>query len=172
MRAEKVQLLNADGGLLGGRTELRGEHIGVGWVENGGFNVLPKNRLRVVHQVGIERVVVGDENGERVLAASSGSADALGKGCAGAGPAGHDDRVQPGNVDTQLQRGGAGQAQQLAVAEPAFEFAALFGGVSWPVRGDTVGEAGLNFVEVALGLLREDLHATTGARKDQRAGAR
>ena len=60
----------------------------------------------------------------------------------------------------------------FAVAEFAFKFAALFGGVPGPVRGDTVGEAGLNFVEVALGLLREDLHAATGARKDQRAGAR
>ena len=125
-----------------------------------------------MHQVGIERVVVGDENGERVLAASSGSADALGKGCAGAGPARHEYGVQAGDVDAQLQCGGAGQAQQLAVAEPAFEFAALFGGVSCPVRGDAVGEAGLNLVEVALGLLREDLHAAARARKDERAGAR
>ena len=115
----------------------------------------------MVHQVGVERVVVGDEHGERVLATASSSADALGKGCAGTRPTGHDDRVQPGDVDAQLQCGGAGQAQQLAVAESAFELAALLGGVPGPVRGDAVGQAGLDLIEVALGLLREDFYAAT-----------
>ena len=171
MRAEKVQLLNADGSLLGGRAELRGEYIRVGWVENGGFDVLPKNRLRVMHQVGIERVVVGDEHGERILATAPGPADALGKGRAGARPTGHDNRIQPGDVNAQLQRGGAGQAQQLAVAEPAFELAAFFGGVSGPVCSDAVSETGLNLVEVALGLLREDFYAAARTGKNQGAGS-
>ena len=112
-----------------------------------------------MHQVGIERVVVGDEHGERVLTASTRPAHALHEGGAGTRPARNEYGVQPGDVDAQFQRGGARQAEQFAVAEFAFEFAALFGGVPGAVCGDAVGEARLHLVEVALGLLREDFYA-------------
>ena len=113
--------------LRGGRTAAVRAHTGSSGRKRWLRTSCPKIALRVMHQVGIERVVVGDEHGERILATAPGPADALGKGRTGARPTGHDDRIQPGDVNAQLQRGGAGQAQQLAVAEPAFELAALFG---------------------------------------------
>ena len=124
-----------------------------------------------MHQVGVERVVVGNEHGERVLTASTCAAHALHEGGAGTRPARHDDRVQSGDVDAQFQGGGARQAEQFAVAEFAFEFAAFFGGVPGAVCGDAVGEARLHLVEVALGLLREDFYAAARTGENQRAGA-
>ena len=153
MRPEEGQLFGADGCFLRGGAQLRGEHVRVRRIENGCLNLLPENCLRVVHQVGVERVVVGNEHGERVLTASTRAAHALHEGGAGARPARHEYSVQSGDVNAQLQCGGAGQAEQFAVAEFAFEFAALFGGVSGAVCSDAVGEARLHLVEVALGLL-------------------
>ena len=124
-----------------------------------------------MHQVGVERVVVGNEHGERVLTASTRAAHALHEGGTGTRPTRHEYGVQPGDVDAQFQCGGARQAEQFAVAEFAFEFAALFGGVPGAVCGDAVGEALLHLVEVALGLLREDFYAAARTGENQGAGA-
>ena len=102
MRPEQAQLFGADGCLLRGGAQLRGEYVRVRRVEYGRLNLPPENRLRVVHQVGVERVVVGDEYSERILTASARAAHALHEGGAGTRPARHDDRVQSGDVDAQF----------------------------------------------------------------------
>ena len=92
---------------------MRREHVGVGRVEDRGLGG-GEDRLGVVHQVGVQRVVGGDEDGESAAAGTSGPARLLPQRDARARPSGDEDRVQPGDVDAQLQGVGSGQGAQPA----------------------------------------------------------
>ena len=48
-----------------GRGEVRGQHVGVVGVHDGGLHRLPEQRVRVVHQIGVEGIVGGHEERER-----------------------------------------------------------------------------------------------------------
>src|SRR6185312_592769 len=48
-----------------GAGQLGAEHVGVGGVEHAALDRRTQQRLRVVHQVGVHRVVAGDEHDER-----------------------------------------------------------------------------------------------------------
>ncbi|GAA3052413.1 hypothetical protein GCM10020000_37400 [Streptomyces olivoverticillatus] len=126
--------------LLGCGAQMGGEDVGVVRVEDGGFHGPLEEGLGVVDQVGVQRVVPGDEDGECAPARTARAASLLPQGGAGAGVAREEDGVEVGDVDAQLQGGGGGQAQQLAGVQGALQGAALFGEVAAAVGGDTGGQ--------------------------------
>ena len=84
---------------------MRGQHVGVGRVEDGGLRS-GEDRVGVVNEVGVQRVVAGDEDGESAGAGPPGAARLLAQAHACARPAGDEDGVQPGHVDAELERVG------------------------------------------------------------------
>ena len=80
----------------------------------------------MVDHVGVQWVIAGDENRGPLLAGAAGPSRLLPQGGQGAGPAGHDDHIEPGYVDAQLQRVRRRDGAQLAVAQGGFQHAALF----------------------------------------------
>ncbi len=90
------------------------EDVGVVGVEDVGLDRLAEQGLGVVDEVGVERVVARDQHAERVAAAASGPAHLLPEGRAGAGEAGEQHGVEPGDVDAELERVGGGQPGEPA----------------------------------------------------------
>ena len=104
---------------------MRRKHIRVRRVEYGSLHALPENRLRMMHQVRIQRIVPGDKHGERIPTPATGTPNPLNKGCAGSGPARHEHRIQPGNIDTQLKAQRYLPAEKFAGAQPMLKLTAL-----------------------------------------------
>ena len=113
-RAEQRQVGLGQRVLLRRRAQVRAEDVGVGRVEDGRLDRPADQRLRVVDEVGVERVVAGDQHAERVLGAPPGPPDLLPQGGPGAGEAGDQHRVEAADVDAELERVGGGQPDQLA----------------------------------------------------------
>ncbi len=119
-RTEQRQVVLGQRQLRGGRAQVRAEDVGVVGVEHVGLDRRPEQRLGVVHQVGVQRVVAGDQHAQRVLAAAPGAADLLPQRRPGAGEAGHQHRVEAGDVDAELEGVGGREPDQLArTAAPA-----------------------------------------------------
>ncbi len=89
----------------------------------------------MLHQVGVERVVPGDEHRGRAPAAAPGPSRLLPQAGPGARPARDQHRVQAGDVDPQLERGGGGQPHQPPVADRGLQVPPVLGQVTGPVRG-------------------------------------
>ena len=75
-QAEQGQVRGPQGRLGGGGAQVGCEHVGVGRVEDRGLGG-GEDRLGVVHQVGVQRVVGGDEDGQAAGAGASGPARLL-----------------------------------------------------------------------------------------------
>ena len=82
------------------------EHVRVAGVEHGRLDRLAEQRLGVVDEVGVQRVVAGDQHRQGALPGPAGPAGLLPQRRPGAGPAGEQHRVQPGDVDAELERVG------------------------------------------------------------------
>ncbi len=113
-----------------------GQDVGVVRVQHGRLDGLPEQRLRVVHQVRVQRVVPGDENGQCALPRTAGASRLLPEGGAGAGIAADDDRVETGDVDAEFQGGGGRQTEQFTGVERPFESPAFLGEVAPAIGGD------------------------------------
>ena len=72
--------------------DVRGQHPRIRWVDDGGLD-LAEDVFRVAHQVRIQRVVRGDENGGARSARATRAPDLLAQGRARARPADRDRRV-------------------------------------------------------------------------------
>lgn len=113
----------------------------------------------MVDEEGVQGVVAGDQDRERAPAGASGAARLLPQGGAGAGVAGDQDGVQPGDVDAEFEGGGGGEAEQLAGVEGAFEGSAFLGEVAAAVGGDPPGQRAVDLGEAFLGDQRDQLGA-------------
>ena len=112
-------------GKFGRRAEqLRAKDVRVRRVDDHALDRLVQQRRRMVHQVGVQRIVAGDHHDQRALPAAARAAGLLPERRDGAGKARQHHRVQARDVDTELQRVGGGQAAQFA-----------FGQALVPVRG-------------------------------------
>ncbi len=84
----------------------------------------------------VELVVAGDEHRRRAAAGASGAAGLLPHRRERAGETVEDHRVEPADVDAELERVRRRDAEQPAAREVAFELAPLLGEVAGAVRGD------------------------------------
>lgn len=125
----------------------------------------------MVHEEGVQRIVPGDQDGQRALSGASGAARLLPQGGAGARIAGDDDRVQTGDVDAQLQGGGGGEAEKLAGVQGALQGSAFLGQIAAPVGGDASREGAVDLGETFLGDDRDQFGAAPGTYESDRADA-
>ena len=171
-RAEEGQVGLGERDLGGGGAQVRAEDVGVGRVEDGGLDRLAEQRLGVGDEVGVERVVAGDQHPERVAGAAAGAADLLPERRAGAGEAGHQHGVEAADVDAELEGVGGREAEQLAGAQLALELAALLGQVAAAVRRDARRQRGVDLAEQRGGGQRDLLGAAPRADEGQRPHVR
>ena len=169
-QAEQGQVRGPQGRLGGGGAQVGCEHVGVGRVEDRGLGD-GEDRLGVVHQVGVQRVVGGDEDGEAAGPGAPGPARLLTQRDARARPAGDEDRVQSGDVDAQLQGVGGGQGPQPARTQVGFQGPALLGQVAAAVGRHRADELGQREPQRVAGPLGHDLRRTTRAHEHQCPGA-
>ena len=169
-QAEQGQVRGPQGSLGGGGAQVGREHVGVGRVEDRGLRG-GEDRLGVVHQVGVQRVVGGDEDGEAAGPGASGPARLLPQRDARARPAGDEDRVQSGDVDAQLQGVGGGQGPQPARTKVGLQGSALLGQVAAAVGRHRADELGQGEPQRVTGPLGHDLRRATRAHEHQRPGA-
>ena len=169
-QAEQGQVRGPQGSLGGGGAQVGREHVGVGRVEDRGLRS-GEDRLGVVHQVGVQRVVGGDEDGQAASPGASGPARLLPQRDARARPAGDEDRVQSGDVDAQLQGVGGGQGPQPARAQVGLQGSALLGQVAAAVGRHRADELGQGEPQRVAGPLGHDLRRAARAHEHQRPGA-
>ncbi len=157
---------------LGGRAaEVRPEDVRVARVQHGRLHRPPEQRLGVVHEVGVQRVVARDQDGERLLPGPAGAPGLLPHRGDGAGPAGEHDGVEAADVQAELEGVGGGDAEQLAALQPLLERAALLRQVARAVGRDPVDELGRRLGQRPAGGQRDRLGAAAGAHEGQRPGA-
>src|SRR5690606_29456402 len=145
------EVVLGEGQFLGGRAQVRGEDVRVVGVEDGGLDGAVEERLRVVDEEGVQRVVAGHQHGERALPGASRAAGLLPQGGAGARVAGDDHGVQAGDVHAEFEGVGGGEAEEFAGVQGAFQGAALFGEVAAPVGGDPRGQGAVDLGEALFG---------------------
>ena len=125
--AEEREVVVGERELGGGGAQVRGEDVRVVRVEDGGLDGPLEDRLGVVDEVRVQRVVPADHDGERALPGASGAAGLLPQRRPGARVAGQQDRVEAGDVHAEFQRGGGGEAEQAAGVQVALQGPALLG---------------------------------------------
>ena len=114
--------------------KLRPENVRVGGVDDHPLDRFVQQRRRMVDQIGVQRIVAGDQHHQRTLAAPARAAGLLPERRDRPGKTGEHHRVQPGDVDAQLQRVGGGQAAQPALGQGTLQRAAVLGEITGPVR--------------------------------------
>ena len=123
--------------------------------------------VRVVDQVLVERVVLGDEDRERVAVPSPGASRLLPHRRAGSRVAGEHRGVERADVDPELQRARRGDREEVAVGELAFDLPPVLGEVACSVALDA--RAGLRLGHVPPGELGEQLGGAPRPREPDRA---
>ena len=93
-------------------------------VEDRRLDAAVEQRLRLAHEVLVERILARDEHCEPVPAAA-GSAPLLAEARDRAGEAGRDHAVEEADVDPELECVGGGHAEELARGQPLLDLAPL-----------------------------------------------
>ncbi|ASR00274.1 hypothetical protein CGL27_22810 [Streptomyces sp. 11-1-2] len=169
--AEELQVRLGERKLRRGRAQVRREDVGVVRVQDGGLHRLPEESVRMVDEIGVQRVVPGDQDRQGSFAGAPGPPRLLPQGGAGAGVARHDHGVQPGDVHPQLQGGGGGEPQQLTGVQGSLQGAALLGEIAAAIGGDPVRQRAVHLGEPLLGDERDELRAPPGAHEGDRTDA-
>ena len=110
-----------------------------------------------------------DEHYQRALLRAPRPPGLLPRTCDGSRIAGDDARIEPADVDAQLQRARRRHAEQPSFGEIAFERAPLFGEVAGAVRSDTVGKVPAFVGEQVARVLCDELGALPRPRERDRA---
>ena len=131
---------------------------------------LLQQRGGVVDQVGVQRVVAGDQHDQRALAPPARPAGLLPERGDRSGEPGEHHRVQAGDVDTQLQRVGGGQAAQSPLGQGALQRGAVLGEVTGPIRRHRLGQRWCDVVQPRPCGQRSEFRTTP--RPDERQGLR
>ena len=115
--AEQVHLARGEGPLVGGASQVRGQDLRVLRVEADALVARVQQQAGLADEELVQRVLVGDEDGEAVAGAAPGAARLLPEGGAGAGIAVDDHRVEAADVDAELHRVRRAEAEELALEE-------------------------------------------------------
>ena len=133
---------SVSGSLGGGRAQVRGEDVRVVRVEHGGLDGLLEQRLGVVDEVGVQRVVAGDQDGQRALARRGrrGPPAATARpGCRGSRRCSTASRPETSTPSSRAVV--AARPRSSAGVQGALQGAALLGQVAAAVGGDAAGRA-------------------------------
>ncbi len=152
-----------------GAKQLRPQDVRVGRVDDHPLDRLVQQRTRVVHQIGVQRVVAGDEDDQRALAATASAARLLPEGRDGTGEPGQHHRIQARDVDTQFERVRGGESAQAALRESAFERSAIFCQVAGAVRRDQFLQLWCDVGKARAGTQCGELRAAPRSDEGQRA---
>ncbi len=128
---------------------------------------LSSSAAGIVDQIRVQRIVAGDQHDQRTLAAPARAAGLLPEGRNRPGKTGEHHRVQPGNVDTQLQRVGGGQAAQSALGQGTLQRVAVLGEIAGPVGRHGVRQLRSNVVQPRLGAQRGQFGSAPGTHEGQ-----
>ena len=71
-RPEQLHLFGTDRELGRSEAELRGQDVRVARIEDRCLDRTTEDRFRMVHEIGVERIVTGDEHDQRTLAGPPG----------------------------------------------------------------------------------------------------
>ena len=139
LRAERLRVRLVDRPLEGRGEDVPVEHARVRVVEDRRLDRPREQRLRLAHEVLVERVLARDQDGEPG-AAAAGPAPLLPQRRDRPGEADRDRAVERADVDPELERVGGRHAEQLARHQPLLDLAPLRGRVAGAVgrqpRGD------------------------------------
>ena len=130
---------------------------------------MAEQRVRVVHQVAVERVVAGDEHRRGGAPGAARPARLLPERGPGPRPARDQHRVEAADVDAELERGGRGHAGDPPVPQPRLEAPAVVGQVARPVGGHRAGRIA---VERVAGGQRDGLGAAPRPEEGERGNLR
>ena len=111
-RAERHEVLRGERQLGRRGAEVGREDVRVGRVEHGRLDRPAEDRGRVVHEVGVERVVARHEHGKSPLPGPARAAGLLPHRGQRPRPPGEQHRVEPGHVDAQLEGRGRRHPEQ------------------------------------------------------------
>ena len=92
----------------------------------------------MVNQVGVQRVISGDQNDQRALSAPTAPTSLLPERGDGARKSCQQHSVQPGDVDTQFQGVGGGQSAHRTFGQRPFDRAAVLGEIAGTIGGHCV----------------------------------
>ncbi len=141
-RPKERLVLGSEGILVGGARQVPPQHIGVARVDQRLLVGPGKERLRMPHQVLVQRVVLTDEHGKRRPVSPPRPAGLLPGAGDTARIADEDGGVQLAHVDAQLQGVGRGDGQQLAGEQASLDLTPFLGGIAAAVRSDALREVG------------------------------
>ena len=163
--SERRAIVVVDRRLVGGGEHVPVEHARVRVIEDRRLDPPSEQRVRLAHEVLVERVVGGDEHREAV-ALPAGASPLLPQAGDGARKAHRDHAVEQADVDAELERVRRGHSEQLAGGEPPLDVAPLRGRVAGAVRREPVLVLAAEPVE---GEAMDELRRPAALREAQRA---
>ena len=128
-----------------------------------------EERLRVSHEVLIERVVLGHEHAERALAAAPAASRLLPGAGDGTRVSGQHRGVEVANVYAQLHRVGRGQSEEFTLVKIPLDASAIFRHITGAVGGDTSGDDWVRRLELVSGVHVQKLRLPSTANERHRA---
>ena len=143
-RAEELEIGVGQRKLSRCGAQVRCEHVRVVRVQHRCFHWSPEQGVRVVDQVGVQRVVASDQHGQRVLTSTPRAPGLLPHGSSGSGPASHQDSVQPSHIYAELQRRSRGDAKELTRLKVCLQRSSLLRQVARAVSRNPSLQARLN----------------------------
>ena len=123
--------------LVGRREHVPVEHARIRVIEDRCFDAPAEQRVRLAHEVLVERVVRGNEHRDAVTLPAR-AAPLLAQAGDGARKPHRDHAVEQADVDAELERIRRGDTEQLAGGEPLLDVAPLRRRVAGPVRREPV----------------------------------
>jgi hypothetical protein len=125
----------------------------------------------MVHEVGVQRVVPGDQHRQSLPAGPPGPTRLLPQRSPRARIPADQHGIQPDQVDAELERVGRRQPEQLPAEQLPLDLPPVLLEVTGPVRGHPVTQTGHDLVELAPGNGGHDLRPAPGPDERQRPGA-
>jgi hypothetical protein len=124
----------------------------------------------MMHEVLVERIVLGDEDREGTVRPATGSSGLLPHRCPGSRIAREDAGVEGADVDPQLERGGRGDGEEIPVDQASLDPATVLREVPGPVGGDPVASG--RVADLTARELGEQLRGPPRPREPDRADVR
>ena len=131
--AEPALVARFQRSLLGGRRQVRSEHVGVLRAQHRLLDRPVEDQLRMVEQVRVQRVVAGHQHHQRVALAAARPAGLLPERLERPRETGDHHGIQAGDVDPQLQGIGGRHPRQFTIPQPRLKLTAVTGQVAGPV---------------------------------------